>query len=194
MLKRVTVAISKYLYNTVFWHILCNPTKDMLKNKWKNYYGEFDEFRPIKEGDVLQPAGPLARCLCDGDGSNDSSGLRSGDANISHVAPYAQVNVGITHEFQGWNMKPLTLRFDGVNVFDTLYQIRRGTGIGMFAPLYGPRRRSFCRAGAEISMGCQAKVKLKIRYKMSYDADAWAEGGSSACFAAHDRQTRRIAP
>ncbi len=71
------------------------------------------------------------------------SGLRSGDANISHEQPYAQFNVGITHEFTGWNMKPLTLRFDVVNVFDTLYQIRSGTGIGVFAPQYGPRRGFF---------------------------------------------------
>jgi hypothetical protein len=66
------------------------------------------------------------------------SGLRSGDANISHVAPYAQFNAGITHEFLGWNMKPLTLRFDVVNVFDTIYQIRSGTGIGVFAPGQNP--------------------------------------------------------
>jgi outer membrane receptor protein involved in Fe transport len=71
------------------------------------------------------------------------SGLRSGDANISHEQPYAQFNVGITHEFQGLNMKPLTLRFDVVNVFDTLYQLRSGTGIGVFAPQYGPRRGFF---------------------------------------------------
>jgi len=71
------------------------------------------------------------------------SGLRSGDANIDHVQPYAQFNVGITHEFEGLNMKPLTLRFDVVNVFDTLYQIRSGTGIGVFAPQYGPRRGFF---------------------------------------------------
>ena len=71
------------------------------------------------------------------------SGLRSGDANIGHEQPYAQFNVGLTHEFQGWNMKPLTLRFDVVNVFDTLYQIRSGTGIGVFAPQYGPRRGFF---------------------------------------------------
>ena len=70
----------------------------------------------------------------------DGSGLRSGDANIGHEQPYAQFNVGLTNEFQGWNMKPLTLRFDVVNVFDTLYQIRSGTGIGVFAPQYGPRR------------------------------------------------------
>jgi outer membrane receptor protein involved in Fe transport len=71
------------------------------------------------------------------------SGLRSGDANISHVQPYAQFNVGITHEFTGLNMKPLTLRFDVVNVFDTQYQIRSGTGVGVFAPQYGPRRGFF---------------------------------------------------
>src|SRR5208283_1293435 len=71
------------------------------------------------------------------------SGLRSGDANIGHEQPYAQFNVGLTHEFQGWNMKPLTLRFDVVNVFHTLYQIRSGTGIGVFAPQYGPRRGFF---------------------------------------------------
>jgi outer membrane receptor protein involved in Fe transport len=72
------------------------------------------------------------------------SGLRSGDANISHVAPYAQFNAGITHEFLGWNMKPLTLRFDVVNVFDTIYQIRSGTGIGVFAPGQNPH----CQAHA----------------------------------------------
>jgi len=71
------------------------------------------------------------------------SGLRSGDANISHEQPYAQFNVGLTHEFKGWNLQPLTVRFDVVNVFDTLYQIRSGTGIGVFAPQYGPRRGFF---------------------------------------------------
>jgi hypothetical protein len=67
------------------------------------------------------------------------SGLRSGDTNSSHVAPYAQFNAEITHEFLGRN----TLRFDAVNVFDTIYQIRSGTGIGVFAPQYGPRRAFF---------------------------------------------------
>jgi outer membrane receptor protein involved in Fe transport len=71
------------------------------------------------------------------------SGLRTGDANISTEAPYAQFNAGISHEFSGWDMKPLTLRFDVVNLFDTVYQIRSGTGVGVFAPQYGPRRGFF---------------------------------------------------
>ncbi|HEY4406860.1 MAG TPA: TonB-dependent receptor [Xanthobacteraceae bacterium] len=71
------------------------------------------------------------------------SGFRSGDANIDHLPAYTQVNAGISHEFAGWNMKPLTLRFDVVNVFDTVYQIRDGSGIGVFASQFGPRRGFF---------------------------------------------------
>jgi outer membrane receptor protein involved in Fe transport len=37
----------------------------------------------------------------------------------------------------------LTVRFDVVNVFDKVYQIRSGTGIGVFAPQYGMRRGLF---------------------------------------------------
>jgi outer membrane receptor protein involved in Fe transport len=68
------------------------------------------------------------------------SGLRAGDANIGTESPYAQFNAGISHEFEIPDGKPLTVRFDVVNLFDTVYQIRSGTGIGVFAPQYGPRR------------------------------------------------------
>ena len=72
------------------------------------------------------------------------SGLRDGDANISTVAPYAQFNVGIAREFLlPDDPKPMTLRFDVVNLFDTIYFIRDGSGIGVFAPQYGPRRGYF---------------------------------------------------
>jgi outer membrane receptor protein involved in Fe transport len=37
----------------------------------------------------------------------------------------------------------MTVRFDIVNLFDDVYQIRSGTGIGVFAPQYGPRRGYF---------------------------------------------------
>jgi outer membrane receptor protein involved in Fe transport len=72
------------------------------------------------------------------------SGLRSGFANTDHLPSYTQVNMGISHEF---NIvapnKPTTLRFDVVNVFDRIYEIRDGTGIGVFAPQFGPRRGFF---------------------------------------------------
>jgi outer membrane receptor protein involved in Fe transport len=64
--------------------------------------------------------------------------------NGDHVPPYAQVNLGLAHEFDpGSAWKPLTVRFDVVNVADTIYQIRNGTGVGVFAPQYGPRRGYF---------------------------------------------------
>jgi outer membrane receptor protein involved in Fe transport len=72
------------------------------------------------------------------------SGLRNGDANISTVPPYTQVNVGIAREFLLPNdPKPVTVRLDVVNLLDTVYLIRDGTGIGVFAPQYGPRRGVF---------------------------------------------------
>lgn len=69
------------------------------------------------------------------------SGLRDGFANTSTVPPYTQVNLGVSHDFNIVSpTKPTTLRFDVVNLFDTIYQIRDGSGIGVFAPQYGPRR------------------------------------------------------
>jgi outer membrane receptor protein involved in Fe transport len=72
------------------------------------------------------------------------SGLRSGFANTDHLPAYTQVNLGVSHDF---NIvapnKPTTLRFDVVNVFDTIYEIRDGSGIGVFAPQFGPRRGFF---------------------------------------------------
>jgi hypothetical protein len=68
------------------------------------------------------------------------SGLRSGFANLDHLPFYTQVNAGVSHEFQFGDAKPTTLRFDIINIFDSVYEIRSGTGIGVFAPQFGPRR------------------------------------------------------
>ena len=75
------------------------------------------------------------------------SGLRAGDLsegvvpNSLHATPYAVINTGIAHDIQ-WSSdyKPLTVRFDVVNLFDQIYELRTGTGIGEFAPQYGARR------------------------------------------------------
>ncbi|MGA9268224.1 MAG: ligand-gated channel, partial [Rhodomicrobium sp.] len=71
------------------------------------------------------------------------SGLRSGFANTSTVPGYSQFNLGLSHEFNLPDWKPFTLRFDVVNLFDHIYEIRDGSGIGVFAPQYGPRRGFF---------------------------------------------------
>lgn len=72
------------------------------------------------------------------------SGLPTGFANLETVQPYTTFNVGISHDFDlGQHEKPLTVRFDVVNLLDTLYELRTGTGIGEFAPQYGARRGFF---------------------------------------------------
>jgi outer membrane receptor for ferrienterochelin and colicins len=63
--------------------------------------------------------------------------------NGDHTPSYLQVNLGLSHEFQLAGSGPLTARFDVINVADKIYQIRSGTGIGVFAPQYGPRRGFF---------------------------------------------------
>ena len=69
----------------------------------------------------------------------DGTSIPNGD----HVPPYATVNAGISHEIKQPDGKPVTVRFDVVNVFDTIYQIRNGSGVGVFAPQYGERRGYF---------------------------------------------------
>jgi outer membrane receptor protein involved in Fe transport len=72
------------------------------------------------------------------------SGLRAGDANLDHEPPYVQFNTSIQRDFMiPDDPKPLTVRFDVVNVFDTVYQLRNGSGIGVFASQFGPRRGFF---------------------------------------------------
>jgi outer membrane receptor protein involved in Fe transport len=69
------------------------------------------------------------------------SGLPTGFANSSFNQPYTTVNLGIARDFiLSPGAKPLTVRFDVVNLFDKIYEIRDGSGIGVFAPQFGARR------------------------------------------------------
>jgi len=70
------------------------------------------------------------------------SGLRAGFANFEELSPYCPVNVGIAYT---WNMRAagirqLKFRFDCLNILDESYELRNGTGVGIAAPAYGPRR------------------------------------------------------
>ena len=73
----------------------------------------------------------------------DGSGLRSGDFNSDHVAPYATVNIGASREFDVPDLGKITARVAVVNLFDSSYLIRDGSGVGVFAPQYGERRGYF---------------------------------------------------
>jgi len=63
--------------------------------------------------------------------------------NGAHLPYYRQVNLGVSHEFDRQGLPGLTLRLDLINAFDQIYQIRNGTGIGVGASQYGPRRGIF---------------------------------------------------
>ena len=73
------------------------------------------------------------------------SGLRAdGDFPNSHSLPdYAQVNLGISQDFDLPAVGALAVRFDVINLFDEKYEIRDGTGVGVGAPQFGPRRGFF---------------------------------------------------
>ncbi len=63
--------------------------------------------------------------------------------NGAHLPYYTQINGGITHTFRIPGAGTLTARFDVINAFDREYQIRNGTGVGVGAPQFGPRRGVF---------------------------------------------------
>ncbi|HSZ09345.1 MAG TPA: TonB-dependent receptor [Steroidobacteraceae bacterium] len=63
--------------------------------------------------------------------------------NGAHLPEYLQVNLGANHIFHLGDAGTLTTRFDVINVFDKRYEIRNGTGVGVGAPQFGPRRGLF---------------------------------------------------
>jgi outer membrane receptor protein involved in Fe transport len=70
------------------------------------------------------------------------SGLRAGFANMTELSPYCPVNLGLEYAWKTHTrgIRQLKLRFDCLNVLDEPYELRNGTGVGIAAPAYGPRR------------------------------------------------------
>ncbi|WP_395827568.1 TonB-dependent receptor [Collimonas sp.] len=68
------------------------------------------------------------------------SGLRSGFANTDHLPAYTEVNLGASHIFRDSPIGKVTTRLSVINLFDKVYEIRDGSGIGIGAPQYGQRR------------------------------------------------------
>jgi outer membrane receptor protein involved in Fe transport len=69
-------------------------------------------------------------------------GLRAGFANLEKLPAYWTDNIGVEHvwHLHSRGIRELRLRFDCLNLFDRVYEIRNGTGVGIAAPAYGPRR------------------------------------------------------
>jgi outer membrane cobalamin receptor len=72
------------------------------------------------------------------------SGLRAtapgGIPNGVSLHNYEQVNLSVVQPVQTGIYQGLELRLDIINLFDAVYQIRNGTGVGAGAPQFGPRR------------------------------------------------------
>ncbi len=71
------------------------------------------------------------------------SGLRNGFANTTHLPGYTVVNLGATRKMTLYGIGEVETRLVAENVLDKIYEIRDGTGIGVFAPQYGVRRGLF---------------------------------------------------
>ena len=74
------------------------------------------------------------------------SGLRADTDNIPNgasVPAYDTINMGFSQGFKWAGVPNLTARLDVLNVADQIYQIRSGSGVGVFAPQYGQRRSVF---------------------------------------------------
>ena len=70
------------------------------------------------------------------------SGLRKDGPEIPNGAAqpgYGQVNAAISHDFFDLS-HPLHLQFAVINLLDRKYQLRDGSGVGVLAPQWGPRR------------------------------------------------------
>jgi outer membrane receptor protein involved in Fe transport len=78
------------------------------------------------------------------------SGLRDGFANTGNLPYYIQVNLGATKDFEVPGLGAMQARVSLINLFDRTYQIRNGSGIGVFAPQYGPRRAFYAGLKWEI--------------------------------------------
>ncbi|MDE2437199.1 MAG: TonB-dependent receptor, partial [Sphingomonadales bacterium] len=75
-------------------------------------------------------------------------GLRAGDPagvvpNGGKQSPYLQANLGLAQVFGDGDEKNLTVRIDVVNLFDKIYLIHDGSGVGAGQPEWGPRRAFF---------------------------------------------------
>ena len=68
------------------------------------------------------------------------SGLRSGFANTGNLPYYIQVNAAIAKRIDLAERGAIVLRAVVENLADRTYEIRDGSGIGVFASQFGPRR------------------------------------------------------
>jgi outer membrane receptor protein involved in Fe transport len=68
------------------------------------------------------------------------NGLRRGFANTMKNHPYETFNLSLQRRIKLTEKTSVNIRFDVVNIFDKIYELRDGSGIGVGAPQFGQRR------------------------------------------------------
>ena len=68
------------------------------------------------------------------------NGLRRGFANTKKNHPYETFSLSLERRIKITDKKSVLVRFDVVNLFDKIYELRDGSGIGVGAPQFGQRR------------------------------------------------------
>ena len=67
------------------------------------------------------------------------SGLRKGFANTEHLPGYVVFNGTVVQDLKLFPQDKTQLRFTVVNLLNSAYELRDGTGIGVGAPQWGQR-------------------------------------------------------
>jgi outer membrane receptor protein involved in Fe transport len=100
---------------------------------------DHDQLITASAGASYRWAGPGTRFSLD---FLAGSGLRRTvvHVNDSTVKPYQTANLGIAQPFTLPGIGKMEARFDIFNLWDEQYKVRDGTGLGVFAPQFGPRR------------------------------------------------------
>ncbi len=68
------------------------------------------------------------------------SGLRADFANTAHLPDYYQFNLSANRDFDFPGLGKANIRLALINVTDKVYELRDGSGVGVGAPQFGPRR------------------------------------------------------
>ena len=86
-----------------------------------------------------------------GSGLREDGGLIPGSTdpipNGASIPNYYSVNMGVEQDIKIHHGRVLKARLDVVNITDNSYQLRSGSGFGVFAPQYGMRRGFFGSLG-----------------------------------------------
>lgn len=81
-----------------------------------------------------------------------ASGYPTGFANLQSLPAYATVNLGVARRWKLPAVGRISTRLSVVNLFDRVYELRNGTGLGISAPYYLPDRSFYLVLGKTFAL------------------------------------------